>query len=157
MYGYFWDERRVFLILEFAPGVCVLPGSVLRATFSRKFIMFHFKFFHFICRQCELYKHLQRQPMGRFSEPKVANVSRGEMQEYSFWVHTDAFSLSLSLSLSLTHTTTPTYTTYMRTYTHIHTPLAYIVHQPVGRRVGLLPQKARYTSRYQTRKSSHWR
>jgi len=42
LYGYFWDERRVFLILEFAPG-------------------------------CELYKHLQRQPMGRFSEPKVAN------------------------------------------------------------------------------------
>jgi len=42
LYGYFWDERRVFLILEFAPG-------------------------------CELYKHLQRQPMGRFPEAKVAN------------------------------------------------------------------------------------
>ena len=28
LYGYFWDERRVFLVLEFAPGVGVLPGSL---------------------------------------------------------------------------------------------------------------------------------
>lgn len=36
MYGYFWDEKRIYIILEFAPGGEVYKKLLSKGKFTEK-------------------------------------------------------------------------------------------------------------------------